>query len=510
MELQKEKSVEEAVKRRKRGTKDESLEPVTTVDDAVSGVADHTQKASTGDNMILGILTTQANQIQALTAVVAQHGRVLELLASLNVPASCDKKPKMDLNLNLHPSGVDIYGKNGTLQEPVKVVANAGTLSGEAPTRQQCPPPEQVDVARGLSGQTPTRMSRVNKGKAGTRQPASELNLQRKLSFKDEGNSSEDLIRNIRSTGPGSPWTFYTHRSADIKSEETPKCLDLSFWPPPGMQFVGHELAVAAYIFGNGLSPSEILVENEHCIGNREALLTLRPGEEVVDDVINLVVAMVSSNKAEKRRWWLPTTFAQIASNPGHHCKATLDYIVAKYTGFADNLLKIYVPLHMRGHWYLMIVDMWDENLIYLDSLKSSVDRQARIDKMLEVARLLELLLSETSSYFGKTTVPKSISKFRIQEPQISQQAADSNDCGVWVAEWMIQYDLWASYDLQVINEHTRMTIAVDLVMGEHNPISEEVQQKAVQFWDTNMICSYLKGARPRKRTRSPVGPLSP
>ncbi|XLR02468.1 hypothetical protein S83_068666 [Arachis hypogaea] len=223
MELQKEKSVEEAVKRRKRGTKDESLEPVTTVDDAVSGVADHTQKASTGDNMILGILTTQANQIQALTAVVAQHGRVLELLASLNVPASCDKKPKMDLNLNLHPSGVDIYGKNGTLQEPVKVVANAGTLSGEAPTRQQCPPPEQVDVARGLSGQTPTRMSRVNKGKAGTRQPASELNLQRKLSFKDEGNSSEDLIRNIRSTGPGSPWTFYTHRSADIKSEETPK-----------------------------------------------------------------------------------------------------------------------------------------------------------------------------------------------------------------------------------------------------------------------------------------------
>ncbi|QHN92085.1 Ulp1 protease family, carboxy-terminal domain protein [Arachis hypogaea] len=466
MELHKENSVEDAVKRRRRATKDEPMEPVTTVEDAVSGVADQTQKPSTGNDMILGILKTQANQIQALIAVVAQHDRVLELLTSLNVSATSDNKPMMNLNLNLHPTGgVHLYTNDGTLEEPVKEVTNGGTLSGRTPTRQQCPPPKPEDVIRGISAPMPTTMAGVNKGKSGTPQPAPQVNLQRKLSFKDEGNSTKDLIRNIRSTGPGSPWTFYTHRSADIRSEETPKCLDLSFWPPAGMKFVSHELAIAAYIFANGLQPSEILVENEHCTGNREALWTLRPGEEVVDDVINLVVAMVSSNKAEKQRWWLPTTFA------------------------------IYVPFHMRRHWYLMIVDMWDEKLIYLDSLKSTVERQARIDQMMEVARLLELLLTDTSSYECKTTVSKSIS---------------NNDCGVWVAEWMIQYDLWASYDLQVINEHTRMTIAVDLVMGEHNPISEEVQQKAVQFWDRNMICSYMKGARPRKRTRSPVGPLSP
>ncbi|QHO23134.1 Ubiquitin-like-specific protease 1A [Arachis hypogaea] len=535
MELHKEKSIEDAVKCRRRATKDESMERVTTVDDAVSGVDDHTQyhlhtetvtcfpsvvivqKPSTGDDMILGILKTQANQIQALTAVVAQHGQVLELLTSLNVPATCDNKPIMDLNLNLHPfGGVHIYPGDGTLQETVKEVANTRTLPDEALTRQECPPPKLEDVVRGISAPPPTRMARVNKGKAGTPQPAPQVNLQvcsspngfyfqRKLSFKDEGESSQDLIRNIRSTGPGSPWTFYTHRSADIRSEETPKvlfmlgsytkkfkkfyfrdsntfmekqCLDLSFCPPPGMQFVGHELAVAAYIFVNGLQPSEILVENEHCTGNREALWTLRPGEEVVDDVINLVVAMFSSNMAEKQRWWLPTTFAQIAMSPGHHCKSTLDYIVAKYMGFVDNLLKIYVPLHMGCHWYLMIVDMWDHNLIYLDSLKSTVERQARIDQILEVA---------DSYVVNSFTIPF-----------------------FWVAEWMIQYDLWASYDLQKINGHTRMTIAVDLVMGEHNPISEEVQQKAVQFWDRNMICSYMKGARPRKRTRSPVGPLSP
>ncbi|KAL4375143.1 uncharacterized protein DS421_5g162910 [Arachis hypogaea] len=86
------------------------MERVTTVDDAISGVDDQTKKQLTRDDMILGILKTQANQIQALTAVVAQHGRVLELLTSLNVPIVSDKKPIMDLNLKLDANGgVDTY-----------------------------------------------------------------------------------------------------------------------------------------------------------------------------------------------------------------------------------------------------------------------------------------------------------------------------------------------------------------------------------------------------------------
>ncbi|XLR44645.1 hypothetical protein S83_029305 [Arachis hypogaea] len=91
MELDKEESVEDVVKQRRRTSKDESLERVTTVDDAVNGVDDQKQKQLTGDDINLEILKTQANQIQALTAVVAQHGRVLELLTSLNVPPAGDK-----------------------------------------------------------------------------------------------------------------------------------------------------------------------------------------------------------------------------------------------------------------------------------------------------------------------------------------------------------------------------------------------------------------------------------
>ncbi|XLS98499.1 hypothetical protein HN51_041234, partial [Arachis hypogaea] len=116
-------------------------------------------------------------------------------------------------------------------------------------------------------------------------------------------------------------------------------CMDIYFWPPPGMQFFSHELAVAAYVFAEDLEQSELLVQNDHCVGNREALWILRPGEEVMDDVINLVVATLTAGK-DQHRWWLLTTFSQIVLNPSFHCKSTLDYIKAKYMGLADNLLK--------------------------------------------------------------------------------------------------------------------------------------------------------------------------
>ncbi|KAL4305996.1 hypothetical protein S245_055369 [Arachis hypogaea] len=145
MELPKDESIEDAVKHQKRTTKEESMDRVTTVEDAVSGVDDQTKL--TGDDMILGILKTQANQIQALTTVVAQHGRVLELLTSLNVPSASCEKLIIDLNLNSDPNGgMDIYPGDGTQKPPVKEVGHTRTLPSEAPTRQECPPPKPNDV----------------------------------------------------------------------------------------------------------------------------------------------------------------------------------------------------------------------------------------------------------------------------------------------------------------------------------------------------------------------------
>ncbi|KAL4329058.1 hypothetical protein AHAS_Ahas13G0262100 [Arachis hypogaea] len=134
--------------------------------------------------------------------------------------------------------------------------------------------------------------------------------LKRKLDFDDD---EDDGCRiEIMQQGHGMPFTYGTNMAMYMESADMPLCLDLLFRPPLGMEFIGSELAVAAYIFGNGLSKKEILIPDEHCCGSRGVLHSLLPGEEVVDDVLNLVASMMTSSDLNEigKQWWLPTTFA--------------------------------------------------------------------------------------------------------------------------------------------------------------------------------------------------------
>ncbi|KAL4276513.1 hypothetical protein AHAS_Ahas20G0214700 [Arachis hypogaea] len=202
------------------------------------------------------------------------------------------------------------------------------------------------------------------------------------------------------------------------------------------MEFVGMELAVAAYVFGKDLPKSEVLVPTEHCLEDRRALHTLCPGERVMDN--------------------------QIAVNPTNYCPSTQEYIKRKFMGKADQLFK----------------------LVYLDSLKDSKLTKSRKDQMLYVAFFLENLLCDDFFYEGTPNEMHKPSTYEIVEPEIGQQVDGSNDCGVWVTQWMIQSHLWSNYDLPVVNEHTRMRLVVDIVLGRHNPYRVEIGRRAVEYWD--------------------------
>ncbi|XLT35749.1 hypothetical protein HN873_067041, partial [Arachis hypogaea] len=43
------------------------------------------------------------------------------------------------------------------------------------------------------------------------------------------------------------------------------------------------------------------------------------------------------------------------------------------------------------------------------------------------------------------------------------------NDCGIWVAEWMILNHYWGVNKPWVVNDYLRMRLAVDLVYKWHN-----------------------------------------
>ncbi|QHO26547.1 Ulp1 protease family, carboxy-terminal domain protein [Arachis hypogaea] len=415
------------------------------------------------DETILAILHGQAKQIQAITDLLTEHNQVIGFLI--------DRIAHGDSN-----------GKGNMVSHRPK---NYEELKGCCAVR--------IPEARALSfllygpGCVPDAFFNPM--------------FRRKLEFREEEDSDFGELRNIWQRGLGSPFTFYTHT-------HTP-CIDIYFWPPPGMQFFGHELSVAAYVFAEDLEPSELLVQNDQCVGNREALWTLRPGEEVVDDVINLVVAIshsFSERLIPNGKHVLNASFLLVTANyiePSFSLQIYAGLHKSQIYGAGGQppkgtpfQLMIYVPLHSGRHWYLMIVDMWEEKLVYLDSLKLTSEREGRIIQMLDVARFIDHILADKSYYEKQNITPKKVSSFKVFEPLVSQ--------------WMILTHLWASYELEEVNDSTRMALAIDLVMGSHNPTVEEVAEKARRYWDRSNRASYKKGKRQGKKANSPTGPLSP
>ncbi|MED6112954.1 hypothetical protein PIB30_066489 [Stylosanthes scabra] len=107
------------------------------------------------------------------------------------------------------------------------------------------------------------------------------------------------------------------------------------------MKLTAVELALAAYIFGEGLDPREVLFTAERAQGDREALWSLRLKHEVFEDVLNLV-AITLKFEHDEATWWLPPTFAHIALNTLHHCNEMLDFITSRFMGYVVDLKKIY------------------------------------------------------------------------------------------------------------------------------------------------------------------------
>ncbi|RYR10951.1 hypothetical protein Ahy_B05g079439 [Arachis hypogaea] len=340
-----------------------------------------------------------------------------------------------------------------------------------------------------------------------------------------------------------------------MQVDNIPKSMNLVFRPTVDMNLSGVELAVAAYIFNRDLPESEVLIDIGDCFASRGALMTLAPKEEVVDDVLNVVIRMLT-NGSQRSCWFLPTVVmvnslteykqTSLASgtwwslaNVGEHDVDTQQLHAqqggpddeGKYTD-AENLfsyacfrirsaisypallwiyLKVYQPMWCDQHWYLMIIDIPQMNLVYLDSLRDPREADARKTAMVRVALYLEGLTLGKSWLSGPEALRPRFSAFEFEEPEVPQQAGDSGflvfffnclvllvittttltirgncsqnsmDCGVWVAQWMIREHLWQDHGN--VNNATRMRLAVDLVMKSHNDLGEDAVSKAVRHW---------------------------
>ncbi|QHO01966.1 Ulp1 protease family, carboxy-terminal domain protein [Arachis hypogaea] len=236
---------------------------------------------------------------------------------------------------------------------------------------------------------------------------------------------------------PGRSWLYYNNYNPNMDEDDMPHCLDLSFRPTKEMKFFEYELAIAAYIFGNNLDPKEVLIPDDHCMGTRETLLTIMPGKPIIGD--------------------------------------------------------IFVPIHLNDHWFLIVVNLLYGTVRYMDSFKrctSMIERKRVID---DVLTYLEKFVSDKN--FQETPSHKNLqfSKYKFSEPTVPQQKANSNDCGIWVAEWMILNHYWGVNKPWIVNDYSRMRLAVDLVYKWHNPKRDMIKELAVADWNKKMQQSVLQ-----------------
>ncbi|MED6217562.1 hypothetical protein PIB30_018956 [Stylosanthes scabra] len=371
----------------------------------------------------------------------------------------------------LEAHGEQLYIVTQLVRHQAKVIESYGRGRAVAGKPPHLPPMGLYDMfpvpRRGRSRPSCNRMraysdqgARVQPAPSHVTDDADNANLEtplkKRLEF-EEGASLEPHY---------SQWKFM-HPDRALRSAIA-MCLNLRFWPSAGMVFQASDIYYAAYIFKADGLQSEKLVQDEHCDGSRGTLWSLCPGEEVFGDVITLVAGLMNfKKKGECGVWWLPTTFAR------------------RYMGLLSDVQKIYVPIYAGRHWFLMIVNVMDDTLIYLDPLKHKDFCDARVKLMFDVGDYIESMLrSDTHGVFKSKghRIPQ-ISTYKIHEPRISQQDSGSNDCGVLVCEWMRTFQTWRDYDLQ-----------------------GEILSRAIESWDKQMVAA---ASSRRIRTVYPE-PLAP
>ncbi|MED6106701.1 hypothetical protein PIB30_006645 [Stylosanthes scabra] len=77
--------------------------------------------------------------------------------------------------------------------------------------------------------------------------------------------------------------------------------------------------------------------------------------------------------------------------------------------GYADEIKKVYIPIHKDNHWYLLIVDHKNEDRIYLDSCKCMKERAGRVEALNFAAYKLHNMLKDPKFYEKEESLPPSL-----------------------------------------------------------------------------------------------------
>ncbi|MED6210115.1 hypothetical protein PIB30_061069 [Stylosanthes scabra] len=130
----------------------------------------------------------------------------------------------------------------------------------------------------------------------------------------------------------------------------------MAFSVPEDMFLAADEIACAAYIFGpevsNPTSSDELLVTTGANFISRKCLLTLVPGEQVVQDVLDILACHLTNEHRKifksPSMWYLPTIFSQLALSWTRSPDNLREQFANKYMDKVDNVSRVTESTRMR------------------------------------------------------------------------------------------------------------------------------------------------------------------
>ncbi|KAJ1380625.1 Ulp1 protease family, C-terminal catalytic domain [Sesbania bispinosa] len=213
-----------------------------------------------------------------------------------------------------------------------------------------------------------------------------------------------------------------------------PTWMPLLFRPPSDMSLSDTDAELAVYIFLNSqdLDDKEVLILSFAglAIGDRETLRSIMPTNNISSQFIHMVeLALNNKTTSELSREYKDT-----------------------FMGHVDLIKKIFLPVNENGiHWYLVVFDLEEKSLWFLDSNPFPDD-------------------------------------FDLIEPEgLKKHLTSYNDCGVQVAKWMMECISNHNYQSIGVNAQSRIRLVLDLVLDRHNHMRNETVRKAHEkFKDFN------------------------
>lgn len=312
----------------------------------------------------------------------------------------------------------------------------------------------------------------------------------RKLFSTKKGGNTSPIVVTKTPLGYTVPRRKEKKTPSKLDGPSIPKWLSLMFQPKRRMELNEEECNLAIYIFGcppnEEIGKKEIIAASNYWAHHvtRKLLLELKPNKFVTGDVIDLAACMLTYDARKEMRqpktWFLPTTLTRYVLSWNSPFWQMKQFYQKEFMGNADVVSKIFLPIYDHLHWFLLVIDFVRKELVYLDSYQSSSVLHGRISSIKKLAMFMEEFLMDPSFHGTDSNYDYKITKFKIVTPKgLGRQGDGSNDCAVWVINWMMQRGE-NGYKIEV-DEGSRLKIALQLTLHPFNDKRDLMLAKSLE-----------------------------